>query len=131
MSNTVSESMRQAVAARANFCCEYCKTQESDSFFSFQIDHIISRRHGGSSDFMNLAWSCYPCNHWKAADIGTILLPREVFTRLFNPRKDVWSEHFEIEAGKFYAKTDIGEATIKLLNLNDLDRIIERQQVLN
>lgn len=62
----------------------------------------------------------------EGADIGTVLLPEKFFTRLFNPREDIWSEHFEQEAGVIYAKTKIGEATIKVLNLNEVERIIER-----
>lgn len=33
----------------------------------------------------------------------------------------------EIENGMLYTKSEIGEATIKVLKLNDVDRIIERQ----
>jgi len=73
-----------------------------------------------------LAWSCYACNNAKGADVGTILLPGKAFTRLFNPREDVWAEHFEIASGLIYPKSLIGEATIKVLNLNEIDRVIER-----
>jgi hypothetical protein len=75
----------------------------------------------------NLALACFPCNSDKGSDVGTILLPKMVFIRLFNPRIDIWAEHFDVFEGSFYAKTDIGEATIKVLNLNEIDKIIERQ----
>jgi hypothetical protein len=45
---------------------------------------------------------------------------------LFNPRKDTWQDHFEVENGVFYGKTEVGEATIKLLELNTTEYIIER-----
>ena len=34
--------------------------------------------------------------------------------RLFNPRIDVWHEHFETTIGEVYSETKIEKATIKL-----------------
>ncbi|WP_428668609.1 hypothetical protein [Runella sp.] len=68
----------------------------------------------------------FPCNNNKGSDVGTVLLPDQTFIRLFNPRIDEWGGHFSIESGVIYAKTNLGEATIKVLKLNDIDRIIER-----
>ena len=126
MSRYISEKKRQFIAKQANFCCEYCLISDIDAFFSFQIDHIISIKHGGKAELDNLAYACFPCNNGKSSNIGTILLPQREFVRLFNPRIDIHKEHFELVNGVFYAKTIIGEATIKVLNLNEIDRIIER-----
>lgn len=127
MSRYIADSMRQAVAERADYRCEYCQIHRDDAFYSFQIDHIISLKHGGETFLDNLALSCLPCNLNKSSDIGTILLPRKIFIRLFNPRIDPWGEHFSIESGKIYPKSSIGEATIKVLKMNEIERIIERQ----
>jgi hypothetical protein len=127
MKRYISDTLRKFVAERADHCCEYCKTDQKDSFYTFQIDHIISLKHGGSTTKDNLCYSCFPCNNSKGSDIGTILLPQRIFTRFFNPRIDIWNDHFEMEANVFYARTNIGEATIKILQLNDVERIIERQ----
>jgi HNH endonuclease len=126
----ISEKIRREVQKRAKNCCEYCLMHQDDSFYTFQIDHIISLKHGGLTVLDNLALSCFPCNSDKGSDIGTILLPKMVFVRLFNPRIDIWAEHFEVFEGSFYPKTEIGEATIKILNLNEIDKIIERQVLL-
>ena len=99
----------------------------SESFWSFQVDHIISRKHGGKTELKNLAWTCFPCNNGKGTDIGTMLLPDKTFIRLFNPREDDWNAHFEMEDGVIYANTLVGEATIKVLKLNEVDRILERR----
>lgn len=128
MSRYISESLRQKIAIRANYCCEYCKISENDTFYGFQIDHIISMKHGGQSNYENFAYACFLCNSNKGSDIGTILLPNKKYVPLFNPRIDIWEEHFYLEIGFFYAQTDIGEGTIKILKLNDIDRIIERQE---
>ncbi len=126
MSRYISENIRSLVAKRAGHCCEYCKIEEDVSLYSFQIDHVISLKHGGKTEIENLAYSCFLCNNSKGSDVGTVFQPEMNFTRLFNPRIDTWNEHFEYEDCTFYAKSIIGEATIKVLKLNDLDRIIER-----
>jgi hypothetical protein len=51
-----------------------------------------------------------------------------ILTRFFHPRLDKWDDHFETDnSGLISAKTDIGEATIKIFQINHPDRIIERQ----
>lgn len=39
---------------RALQCCEYCRIPELFSSIGFEIDHIISLKHGGSSGTDNL-----------------------------------------------------------------------------
>ena len=47
--------------------------------------------------------------------------------RLFDPRRDVWREHFRIDGPPIQPLTSIGEATARLLRLNAAERIVERQ----
>ncbi len=124
---SISAAMRKKVAERAQFQCEYCRIQQDQSFFPFQIDHIISEKHNGPSSLNNLALSCFPCNNNKGSDITTILYPEANIVRLFHPRTDVWDEHFLQDDGEIIPLTDIGRATIKLLKMNDIDRILERR----
>ncbi len=131
MSRYIPDSIRQLVKQRANHCCEYCRLHQDDFFFPFEIDHIISIRHGGTMILINLALACSICNRFKAADIGTYLGNNQKFVRLFNPRKDIWEEHFEINLGEILPKTSIGRATVKLLDLNNPDRIILRQVLMS
>jgi HNH endonuclease len=126
-SRYITAVLKKLVAQRAEFKCEYCKLSQEDSFFTFHTDHVISMKHGGLTLADNLAYSCAFCNSCKGSDVGTVLLPEKTFIRLFNPREDVWNEHFEVINFVFYAKTIVGEATIKVLQLNHIDRIIERQ----
>ena len=127
MSRYIAESVRQMVAQRANYCCEYCHIHQHEVFYPFHIDHIISLKHGGVTESNNLVYSCFPCNLNKGSDVGTFLLPQQVFIRLFNPRSDRWEEHFGIDSGRMYDKISIGQATIKLLKMNEIERIIERR----
>jgi 5-methylcytosine-specific restriction endonuclease McrA len=128
MSRYISESLKKNVVQRANGCCEYCLMGNDISFIPHQIDHIISLKHEGDTSLSNLAYACFSCNNNKGSDIGTMLLPNKIFIRLFNPRIDIWLDHFETENGVIYAKTDIAHATIKVLKMNDIDRIIERNE---
>ena len=131
MSKTIPKSLRQAAAKRAGFCCEYCRIPDIDSYYGFQVDHIISRKHDGLTVLKNLAYACPDCNRYKGTDLGTYLDQPFIFIRLFNPRLDNWNEHFEIdELGLISSKTKIGEATIKILAINHPDRIIERKFLL-
>jgi HNH endonuclease len=128
MSRYISESLKKRVIQRANNCCEYCLMENDVSFIPHQIDHIVSLKHEGLTNFDNLAYACFSCNNNKGSDIGTMLLPDKIFIRLFNPRIDFWYEHFEMESGVIYAKTNIAQATIKILKMNEIDRIIERSE---
>ena len=123
----LSEQLRIFVTQRAKNRCEYCLVHEDDMFWRYHIDHIISLKHGGNSEKNNLAYCCSVCNQNKGSDLGTYLPDSQRLIRLFNPRKDKWPLHFEINEGAFVAKTKIGAATIKVLNLNDIDRVILRQ----
>jgi 5-methylcytosine-specific restriction endonuclease McrA len=44
----IPSTTRQAVAERANYRCEYCQMLEDEFFVAFEMDHIISLKHGGS-----------------------------------------------------------------------------------
>jgi hypothetical protein len=122
----IPDNLRLDVAQRAGYRCEYCRRPESDSFIRYQIDHIISRKHGGLTISENLAYACTLCNGSKGADIGTVLADEDIFVRLFHPRKHRWPDHFEVIEGALHPLSDLAAATIKVLDLNNINRILER-----
>lgn len=123
----IPKTLRDLVYKRAEGCCEYCLISEKDSFVTHQIDHIIAEKHGGLTVEENLALSCTICNKYKGSDIASIDNITDGIVPLFNPRKDVWNEHFEIENGYFVGLTPNARATIRLLQLNNLARVEERK----
>ena len=127
MSRYVSDKYRQEIAQRAQNRCEYCLIHQEDSFYSFEIDHVISIKHGGLTELDNLAYSCLLCNRAKGSDIGSVLLPQMDFVRLFHPRLDQLGDHFQLEGPKIMHLTNIGEVTVKILELNHVNRLMERQ----
>jgi len=127
MGGEISAAVRSLVAQRAARRCEYCLLHEDDSFTPHQIDHIISRKHGGGSSPDNLAFACIRCNAWKGSDIASIASQPDRIASLFNPRRDPWREHFRLERGEIVPLTDAGAATVRLLRLNLLGRVTERR----
>lgn len=128
MSKTyISKALRQLVHQRALGCCEYCLLPESSVLISHEVDHVIAEKHGGVTQENNLALSCTLCNKHKGSDIASIEPDTGEITALFNPRRDRWSEHFQIENGQFLPLTAMGAVTIRLLQLNRIDRLEERK----
>lgn len=114
MSRNIPLKLRLQVAERAGYCCEYCRCSELDSVIGFEVDHIVSRKHGGLTVLENLAYACIICNRNKGSDLATQFYPSKELIPLFNPRQDVWQDHFEYDDGLIIEKTDVGKATIKI-----------------
>jgi hypothetical protein len=116
----ISRSMREAVAARAQHCCEYCRSQEAFSPDRFQVDHIEPRGLGGTDEPGNLAWSCGGCNNAKSDSISASDPESMQPVPLFNPRVHRWEYHFAWieDFTKIHGRSEIGRATIDRLKLN-------------
>jgi hypothetical protein len=128
MTQRFSSKVRHFVANRAFFKCEYCLVPERFLATIFHIDHIRSLKHEGSSDPDNLAYTCPHCNQNKGSDIATFIDENNEQTiRFFNPRKDTWTEHFELNEGQILGKSMIGQATVKVLDMNQIERVILRK----
>jgi hypothetical protein len=123
----ISAKIRNQVALRARFRCEYCQVQEEDMYLAFEIDHVIAQKHGEGHELSNLAYCCPHCNQHKGTDLATFIEECEDLVRLFNPRTDSWETHFSTSFGEIIAKTTTGQATIKLLKLNAPDLLILRR----
>lgn len=123
---SVSTAKRKLVAERAGFVCEYCFSQKNFSPDPFSVEHIIPKSKKGSDELENLALSCQGCNGFKYNKILAIdpLSGRNV--RIYNPRRDVWKNHFAWHKSfsEIVGLTAKGRATINLLKLN-------REEVVN
>jgi hypothetical protein len=118
------------VSARALHICEYCHAPEAVFNLPFEVEHIIPQALGGQTVLENLALSCRSCNLYKS-DFTTAfdeLTRTEI--RLFNPRQDLWQEHFAIETtnGQINGLTDIGRATVARLRINSTAQTEARRQ---
>jgi hypothetical protein len=58
--------LRDLVRRRAADRCDYCRLpQAAAAFFTFHIEHIRARQHGGTGDSDNLALACPDCSSYK------------------------------------------------------------------
>ena len=80
----LSAADRQAVRARASGRCEYCRMEEAwEPFYSYHLEHIIARQHGGPDDLENLAYACHHCNLLKGPNLTSLDPDTGAITELF------------------------------------------------
>jgi len=120
--------LRRLVSERAERLCEYCLIHEDDTFFGCQIEHVIAEKHGGATVSENLAFACVFCNSYKGTDIASLSPLTGQLIRLFNPRNDRWADHFRLIANEMRIEgiTEVGQTTVRLLQMNHPDRLLER-----
>jgi hypothetical protein len=119
--STVSESLRRQIIARAGNCCEYCHLPTTGQVGRFPIDHVIPRSRQGPTDLTNLALACPHCNGHKWAHSSGIDPVSTEIVPLFNPRTQVWSDHFQWSEQSpvlLEGKTATGRATVVVLQMN-------------
>jgi hypothetical protein len=129
MSKTyISAALRREVIERAGNCCEYCLTNTEDRAIDFAIDHVIAEKHGGATRTENLCLSCYWCNSYKGSDLSSVDWEfDEAIIPLFQPRRHTWSDHFKLDGLLIAPLTATGRVTVFLLHLNAIERIKERE----
>jgi hypothetical protein len=98
---------------------------EEDAAFPHEVDHVISRQHGGQHNKDNLAYACMLCNRLKGTNLSS-LDRAGALVRLYNPRSDVWRDHFRLDGAVIQPLTTEAEATARLLRFNLAERVRER-----
>jgi hypothetical protein len=121
MSTTyIPKALRDLVAQQARYRCGYCLTQEAVVGTPMEVDHIIPESLGGLTEEDNL-WLAYSlCNDHKGDRIAALDPETGEIVRLFDPRHQIWSEHFAwtSEGDRILGLTPAGRATVVVLNLN-------------
>jgi hypothetical protein len=119
----IPAAVRDEVRTRAASRCEYCLVHEDFVIAPHEPDHIIASQHGGATSTNNLALACFHCNRLKGTNIASTDPESGEKVFLFNPRSDIWSEHFRLESASILGRTAVGRTTASLLNFNDPDRM--------
>lgn len=114
----VPELLRQAVIQRAENRCEYCRLSQFAQEATFHIDHIVPQSAGGPTTLDNLALACVTCSLCKGARQTTLDPKTGQEFPFFNPRHDVWREHFHVAGVILEGITASGRATISALQMN-------------
>lgn len=126
MTTRPSAELRRQVQDRAYHYCEYCLVSQALAVSTHQVDHVIAAKHGGQTMLDNLALSCMLCNRRKGSDIGSLDPDSGILIPLFNPRTQQWSDHFQLDGAHILGLTPEGRSTVTFLQLNAVERLIER-----
>lgn len=123
---------RNLLRQRAGGRCEYCRLPDSADEWPFHVDHIVARVHGGTDDLDNICWSCTQCNLHKSSNIASVDPESGQRVDLFNPRSDVWNEHFGIGPdARMVGLTPKGRATVRLLDMNGSPQFELRRELID
>jgi hypothetical protein len=118
---------RDFVRHRADNRCEYCRLhQRHTPLFTFHIEHIRARQHGGTDEPENLALACSHCNRAKGPNLSSVDPGTGSMVWLFNPRTDTWEDHFVLQGASIIGVTTTGRATVELLRMNEPKRLRTR-----
>lgn len=120
MRKKIPAALRREVIERAKGLCEYCRTDSDFSDSPFDVEHIIPVSQNGTTELDNLALACHGCNLKKSNKTeGFDVISGEI-SRLFNPREDVWKEHFGWTQNSLIivGLTSVGRVTVELMKLN-------------
>jgi hypothetical protein len=124
----VSAQLRRDVAERAKHRCEYCGLAQVGQEAAFHVDHVIPMNAGGPTTFGNLALACVSCSLRKGARRLALDPQTGVLAPIFNPRRDLWTSHFQVEGAVFSGRTPSGRATISALKFNRTIGIAIREE---
>jgi 5-methylcytosine-specific restriction endonuclease McrA len=113
--------------------CSYCLLPQKYIFgFTLHCEHIYPVEKGGTNAEENLCLACAWCNSAKSTTTEALDPVTETTARLYNPRKEKWTDHFEwdpIDLKVLCGKTPTGRATIIALDMNAY-RCLEARAIL-
>ena len=113
--------VERRVRAAAGNRCGYCLSPQHLLMARLEIEHIFPSAKGGSDDEPNLWLACPLCNAHKSDKTQATDPETGALVALFNPRLQVWFEHFRWSADglRIIGLTPIGRATVIALHLAD------------
>lgn len=115
----ISPALRELVVQRARGLCEYCQTPMA-IVIEMEIDHIQPESLGGETSPENSCLACISCNTRKHDAITGIDPETGHSVPLFNPRLQIWGEHFRWNDNGtlLIGLTPTGRATTSRLKIN-------------
>ena len=98
--------------------------------YPLHVEHIVPEAAGGASSEDNLWLACCVCNQSKGVQVRGLDPVSSEEAPLFNPRVQVWLEHFawSDDKAQVMGLTPVGRVTVLALQLNTPFRIQTRQR---
>jgi len=103
--------------------------QSAAPALKFHIEHVHAQQHVLDDSPENLALACSDCNFHKGPNLTTLSPVTREIVRLFHPRLDRWGDHFVYQGAIIIGLSTIGEATIRLLMMNTVERVEMRAEL--
>ena len=91
---------------------------------------IIPTKHRGETNAENLCLACLECNRYKGSDFGSFDPDTGRITTLFNPRQQVWQDHFQLEGARIIPLSPEARVTVFVLKLNNEIRVRAREALI-
>jgi HNH endonuclease len=123
----ISVEIERRVRAAAKNRCGYCLSPQHLVMARLEIEHLIPLAKQGSNDESNLWLACPICNSHKSSKTEAIDPETGTIVALFNPRNQIWSEHFQWadDGLRIVGKTPTGRASVIALHLSDDPDVLE------
>lgn len=125
----ISGDLKAKVRQSSQNRCGYCLTPQVIVSMPLEIEHLHPLAEGGTDDEENLWLACRNCNGFKHAKTQAVDPQTNEKMLLFNPRIQVWNEHFEFNESKteIIGITACRRATVTALRLNFEQAVTARE----
>jgi len=128
-SDYVPRQLRERIREQARNRCGYCLAPQELLYGPLEIEHLLPRSLGGTTNEENLWMACRVCNGYKGDQVSSADPETGLIVALFNPRRQLWTNHFEwsSDGALVIGLTSSGRATVVALQLNNLDAVRTRR----
>jgi hypothetical protein len=123
-------ALRRRIIESSRHRCGYCLSSQLNDGQRYHFEHLIPLSAGGTTIEQNLWLACPRCNLHKGTQTDGLDLATGLRVPLFNPREQVWQEHFVWgeDGTHIVGLTPIGRVTVSALCLNDDLALIARRR---
>jgi hypothetical protein len=115
----ISKILEAKIRQQSKNRCGYCLLPQKLISYKLEIEHIFPKFLGGENIEENLWLACRRCNLIKGVKTHGFDTVTFEIVKLFNPRNQNWTEHFDWDKTRIIGKTPCGRATIDALELNN------------
>ena len=118
----IKKDLDAKIRREAKNRCGYCLNPQDLMPYKLEIEHLHPQAFGGKTTEENLWLACRECNAHKSKKIKAVDNLTGKTVKLFNPRKQIWPEHFEFnqDFSEIIGKTPCGRATVESLQMNNI-----------